>query len=293
VLKDKVVDTGPEYRVLSPEDMTSRVRVGKPVDILMHNKGLPTEIGYGPWELTGISHRKRLQLSRMIKWQRGSLGAEEVNLRYALGELARVASFLGLSKKVQEESAVIYRNIVQKRLGKGRSIDLVVASAIYLACRLHSVPRMLKEIAEAANLPRRDLGRTCRFIKRSLQMKVPPSKASEYIPRFASELGTSGRTEIEAMKILAEAEKMDIASGKGPMGLAAAALYIATLIVGEEKTQKDVAKATGITEVTIRNRFREIVSALGLKEKIKVEEEGKPTPRKEEKAKSTSTKRRR
>lgn len=191
---------------------------------------------------------KRLRVSR----------AGERNLAFALSELDRESSTLGLPRSVREDAAFIYRKTAQKNLIRGRSIEGVVASALYIACRRGNIPRTLDEIAEVSKVSKKQIGKTYRFISRELNIKLKPTSPVDYIPRFATKLGLSGEVQSKAIEIIHEAKDKGLNSGRGPTGLAAAALYVASVLLGERKTQKDVAEIANVTEVTIRNRYKEL-----------------------------------
>ena len=147
---------------------------------------------------------------------------------------------------------------------RGRLIEAVVAAVLYAVCRNANIPRTLNEMAEASGLTKKDIGRNYRYLVRELQMNVPLTNPIYYISRFASELNLSGAVQEDAKKILNEAIESGLISGRGPTGVAAAAVYIAALIKNEKRTQKQVANVAGVTEVTIRNRYRELKEKLNL-----------------------------
>ena len=158
-----------------------------------------------------------------------------------------------------------YRRAVSKGLVRGRSIECVVAAIIYLISRKHHLPKTLEELEEVSGVKKKDIGRSYRFVCRRLDLKMPVATPIDYVPRFASELGLSGRTEAKAIEILETAAKKGIISGKGPTGVAAAAIYLAGKITDDKQTQKGIAgKLVGVTEVTIRNRYEELARALDL-----------------------------
>ncbi|MCA9485604.1 MAG: hypothetical protein KC506_02050, partial [Nanoarchaeota archaeon] len=132
----------------------------------------------------------------------------------------------------------------------------------------YNIPRTLDEISEASDVERKEIGRTYRFIVRKLKIKVTPSSPKDYILRFSSILHLSPKTQNEAFKILKKADISELTSGRGPAGIAAAALYVAALLNDEKKTQREVADVAGITEVTIRNRYKELTERLGLEDKL-------------------------
>ncbi|MCK4531756.1 MAG: hypothetical protein KAT94_02730, partial [Candidatus Aenigmarchaeota archaeon] len=158
-----------------------------------------------------------------------------------------------------------------------RSTESIIAALLYTTCREEGAPRTLDEISKASGIAKRDIGKTYRYIARKLDIRILPAKPQDYIPRFGSLLGLDELIQVKAVKILDKATKHDVTSGKGPIGVAAAALYIAAVLAGKKKTQREVADAIGVTEVTIRNRYKEIIERLGIKdeveEKVREEEE--------------------
>jgi len=202
-----------------------------------------------------------------------------------MSELRRVSSFLDLPNVVKDEAARVYNFVLQRGLIRGRSMESVIAACIYAACRSYNIPRTLDEISAASEVERKEIGRTYRFIIRKIGIKVTPSSPKDYISRFASVLHLSPKTQNEALKILKKAEITELTSGRGPAGIAAAALYVAALLNDEKKTQREVADVAGITEVTIRNRYKELLDKLELEEKIKVKEAEKKSEKNKEKIK--------
>ena len=267
VIEDKMVDFGQEWR--EGEDSTIRKgRTGAPMTYTQYDQGLGTEIGTSS-DLYGLAGKDRNKFFRLRKWQYRISTAIERNLKLALAELKRVASFLKLPKSVEEESARIYTLAVQRGLVRGRSMESVVAGALYAACRRHEVPRTLDELSEASGIEKKEIGRTYRFVTRELGISVMPSNPADYIARFASSLKLSPESQSHAVEILQKAQKIELTSGRGPTGIAAAALYVSALIHGEKRTQREVADVAGVTEVTIRNRYKELLEELDLEKDIK------------------------
>ena len=266
VIEDNLIDFSQEWREFDGDDVSGRRRAGAPVSLARHDKGISTELGMGFSDIFKLPPRLRPKFLRLKKWQQRISTATERNLKYALAELKRYTSQLSLSPGVEETSALIYRRAVAKELVRGRSMESVVASALYAACREHGTPRTLDEIAEVANIPKREIGRTYRFLSRQLGIRILPTDPVDYIPRFASNLKLTGKTVTRALEILSKAKEMELTSGRGPTGVAAAVLYIAAQLTGEKKTQREVAEVAGVTEVTIRNRYKELVKSLKFKE---------------------------
>ena len=272
VLDDQFIDQGPEWRAFDAEQGEKRARTGAPMTYTIHDKGLSTEIGWKNKDSYGksIPTRNRAQLYRLRKWQRRIRvsNATERNLAFALSELDRMASGMGLPRNVRETAALIYRKAVNKNLIRGRSIEGVVAASLYGACRQCSVPRTLDEIASTSRVGRKEIGRTYRFMTRELRLKLMPTSPEDYISRFCSELKLSGEVQTKTMEILKQANDKELTSGRGPTGVAAAAIYIASILSNERRTQREVADKAGVTEVTIRNRYKELTEKLNIKVEI-------------------------
>jgi len=268
VLEESMVDTGQDWRAFDHEQRVKRARTGAPLTHKRHDKGLTTEIGKGSTELFKVPVKKRSQFFRIRKWQKRLLTSKDRNMSFALSELQRLVSYLGLPKTLHEEVAKLYEQALQKGLVRGRSIESIIAALVYSLARDYESPRTLTEISQASGIGKRELGRTYRYISRKLNIRILPARAETYIPRFSSMLKLSDKVQMRAIKILKKAKQKDVISGKGPCGCAAAAIYIASVLEGERKTQRDVADIVGVTEVTIRNRYKEIAEALDIEEEV-------------------------
>ena len=268
VIHAKIMDMGPEWRAFDQEQRERRGRVGAPMTLTIHDKGLSTMIDWRDRDSHGkdLTPKRRAQIYRLRKWQRRIRvsDATERNLAFALSEIDRMSSHLTLPRNVREAAALVYRKAVEERLIRGRSIEGVAAAALYAACRESKVPRTLDEIAEVSRVSKKEIGRSYRFIARELLIHLRPTSPTDYIPRFGSDLNLSGGVQSKAIELLKEAQKKGLTSGRGPTGVAAAAIYIASVLMGERRTQRDVADVARVTEVTVRNRYKELCDKLGL-----------------------------
>jgi transcription initiation factor TFIIB len=269
VIEEDFIDHGPEWRAFDSEQREKRARVGAPMTYTIHDKGLSTMIGWKNRDSYGksIPTRNRAQLYRLRKWQtrtRISNGTEK-NLALALSDLDRMSSALSLPRNVRETAAMIYRKAVRKKLIRGRTIEGVTAAVLYAACRQCNVPRTLEEISNTAQMKKKEIGRNYRNISRKLELKLLPTTPQDYISRFCSQLKLSNDVKVKTMEILKKAATEELTSGRGPTGMAAAALYIASVLCGERRTQREIADMSGVTEVTIRNRYKELARKLDLK----------------------------
>ena len=266
VVAAKLADRGPEWRAFDDEQRAKRARVGAPLTFTIHDKGLSTMIDWHDRDIYGkrLSPGQKAQIYRLRKWQRRIRvsDATERNLAFALSEISKIANSLSLPKNILETASVIYRKAVKERLIRGRSIQGVTAAAIYVACRQCGLARTLDEIAQASNINKKEVGRSYRFLVKELDYFIPPLKPSQYVTKFSNQLTMQGKVEEIAHKILTAAKELKLTSGRGPTGIAAAASYIASVLTGERKTQREIAEIAQVTEVTIRNRYKELVERL-------------------------------
>jgi transcription initiation factor TFIIB len=179
-------------------------------------------------------------------------------------EMERLSSQLGIPRDARETAALIYRKALAKRLVRGRTIESVVAAAVYLACRIHRIPRRLDEVTAEARTSRKQIGQAVRLIISRVKIKVPLPSANDLIPRFSADLGLEGRTMKTATEIITKAKVKRVTIGKDPGGIAGAALYIASILEDDRRTQREIAEASMVTEVTIRNRYKELVRCLDI-----------------------------
>ena len=266
VVAAKLADRGPEWRAFDDEQRAKRARTGAPLTYTIHDKGLSTMIDWHDRDIYGkrLSPGQKAQIYRLRKWQRRIRvsDATERNLAFALSEISKIANALNLPKNILETASVIYRKAVKEHLIRGRSIQGVTSAAIYVACRQCGLARTLEEIAQASSINKKEVGRSYRFLIKELNYFIPPLKPSQYITKFSNQLTMQGKVEEIAHKILSTARDLKLTSGRGPTGIAAAASYIASVLTGERKTQREIAEIAQVTEVTIRNRYKELVERL-------------------------------
>jgi transcription initiation factor TFIIB len=181
-----------------------------------------------------------------------------------MSELDRLSDKLHIPRAIKENAALIYRRALKEGLTQGRSIAGIVAASLYAACRLTKTPRTLREVVEASTKGRKKISQCYRLIKSRLNMKMPIDGPVKYVPKIASKTHLDPKTERHAIKILREAKKKKTIIGKIPMGVAAAALYIAARLQGEAITQSGVAEAAEVSAVTVRNHYKELIEDLNL-----------------------------
>jgi transcription initiation factor TFIIB len=264
VVVERGVDTGPEWR--NPEgagEKPSGSRGGPPVSIKYGGMGLSTTFDWMSADFEGkkLTKEAREKLRKLQRLHESIKTSEERNIQQAASVLAIYADKLNLPQPVAEQAMLIYRKALTAGLVRGRAIRVIVAGAVYAACRLSGVPRDLRDFEEAYPLvKRKEVGYAYRLIIKNLNIKPPiPPDPSAFVFKIAAKLGVEERTVREAINIIEEAKKRggsDVTAGKDPVGVAAAALYIACQETMQNVMQKKIARVAGVTEVTIRNRVK-------------------------------------
>ncbi|WP_048192338.1 transcription initiation factor IIB [Pyrolobus fumarii] len=265
VIEEGIVDMGPDWRAYTMEEKIRRQRTGSPLNIAQPDYGLLTSLSSsrdaGGRKLDA-RHRMEAERLRRLQAKLRTMSSVEKNIEQASKEIARLIEALNIPRSLFEEAMRVYRMAAEKGLVRGRSLESVAAAAVYAACRMRGVPVTLDDIAKHVKGGRKEVARCYRLLVRELKLRMPVADPIRYVSRIVSLLGLSTRVEAEAIKILMQAKKKGLTAGKDPAGLAAAAIYIAALKLGERRTQKEIAAAAGVTEVTVRNRYKELAQKL-------------------------------
>ncbi len=268
VLSEHTISKGPEWRAFTKEEKDSRARVGMPTSYSIHDKGLSTVIDRANRDAYGrqLPLSTRLQMLRLRKWQTRTRvhSSADRNLAQAMAELDRLTDILHIPATIKERAAIVYRKALDTGLVRGRSISAIAAASLYAACRASQTPRTLKEVSAASRIRKKDVARCYRLLVRELNMRMPVEDPIRCVSKIATKVEMAMQTQRRAIKILNEAKVQGISAGKDPMALAAAALYVACVLEGEKKTQKEIAEAANVTEVTVRNRYKGLKQSLGL-----------------------------
>ncbi|MCK4443406.1 MAG: transcription initiation factor IIB [Thermoplasmata archaeon] len=266
VLNETIFDRGPEWKTYNLTQNLRRERTGPPSTVLAHDKGLTTQIGWKNTDAFGkyIPHKSRAQMFRLRQWQHRIRTSKigERTLAQGLGEVSNLSSRIGLPKQIREDAAVLYRRAANKNLARGRSIKELAAASVYAACRQSNVPRTLGEVIMEESLAKRAVGRAYRDMARELRLSCRPQTAEDYLSRFCNRLDLGQDVYRRCLEIAECIRGKRMVSGVAPTGIAAAIIYTACLELKIEKTQKEIGKVSGVTEVTLRNRFKEITGLL-------------------------------
>jgi transcription initiation factor TFIIB len=274
VISDNSLSLEPEWRYFDAAEAGDRSRAGIPTSLARHDMGLSTVIGRTDRDAGGraIDSNMRFRMERLKKWDSRSQrhSPSERNLQHAFSLLAKIKERMGLPDSVVEKAAYIYRKAQERKLIRGRTIGSVLAASIYIASRQMGVLRTLDDISSSSDIKPKDVGRSYRMLVSNMELQVPMLDPTKYVVKVANNTNLTERTKRKAIEIILEAQRRGVSVGKDPMGIAASVLYLAGQITGEHKTQSDIAKAAGVTEITVRNRSKELKSRLGLAAELPV-----------------------
>ena len=272
VIEDNKIDAGADWNAFDFEEKNKKERTGAPMTFTRHDKGLSTEISWDDRDSNGrtLSRQNRTKFYRLRKLHKISKTSttREYNIARALMEIKKQAYNLGLPKDVVETAAYVYRKAHNNNVTRGRSIACISAASIYIACRQCHLPRTLDEVSKAFELRRRDVSRTYNCMMRLLKIDIPLASPQYYIPRFCGQLKLNGPTQKKVKELLIEATDKGLIYGRSPVAIVGALIYIAALLTHEKRTQAEIANVTNVTEVTIRNRYKELKSVLELDSSI-------------------------
>ena len=266
VSSEPIVDLGAEMVGGNSTDYQSNSRVGAKRSLKMIDMGLSTLIEAKDKDVTGksLSIENRRMFYRLRMWDRNSRSAvTSKSFQKAFTLLDAMGSKLGLPESVIEESAYLFRKVAARKILAGRSTAAMLSATIYATCRITDTPRTLQDIADAANIKKKVLQRTYRFLAKEMDIAPESYTPSEFVTRIAKGLNLSEKTQRLTFKILDLCSKKHVSTSKNPMAMAAAAIHLASTINAERVSQLKISKISGISAVTIRERRKEIVSKVG------------------------------
>ena len=257
VISERIVDVSHSgKRAFTKQEKERRERTGSPISILLPDMGLSTIIDK--------NNIKSPDLKRAAKWN-SRMTWDKRNMLIATTELKRIGSNLNLPNHVKKAAIRLYIEAFKKKLLRGRSINGMVAACLYFACRERKIPRTLQEILDQTSVNAKNVRRCYRTLIRELNLKAPSTNPVSLIPRYVAELNLDADSEKTTIKILQSFVSKYSTSGKDPKGLCAGALYLVCKKRDKRISQKEIANVVGVTEVTLRSRYKELVNKLNIK----------------------------
>ncbi|MHA1683837.1 MAG: transcription initiation factor IIB [Promethearchaeota archaeon] len=268
VLSEHAINPEHERRAFTSEERDKRTRTGAPLTNLSVDMGLTTIIDR--------PNPQNQRLVRAVKWQ-NRLPWSKRNILIATTEIKRIGGILELPQDVKESAAKVYKKAFHKKLLRGRSIKAMVAACIYFACRASKIPRTLQEILDQTTVDGREMRKAYRTLVKELNLKVPSLEPTMLVSKYSSELKLSNKVERRVIEILRMVKNKQFIAGKDPKGLCAAAIYLAAREMGEQRSQQEISKVIGITEVTLRSRAKVFKQYIASREASKKVDETRTT----------------
>ena len=269
VISDNSLSPEREWRSFNIEDGENRARVGIPTSLAFHDMGLSTNIGKEATDASGnvIDAETRTRMGRLRMWNSRSQthSPTDRSLQRAFSMLSRIKDRLGLPNHVTEKAAYTYRKAQERGLIRGDTIGSVLAASIYVAVRQSGVLRTLDDISEITDIKPGEVARSYRRIISELDIKVPLIDPRKYIVKVANNLNFDEKIKRKALELMEQAQKKHVIVGKDPISMAASIIYLVNLSERKPKTQAEIAKAAGVTEVTVRNRAKELRKKLDVR----------------------------
>jgi len=257
VVNERILDISHSgKRAFTKQEKERRETTGSPISILLPDMGLSTIIDK--------SSIKSPDLKRAAKWN-SRMTWDKRNMLIATTKLKRIGSNLNLPDHVKKSAIRLYIEAFKKKLLRGRSINGMVAASLYFACRDKKIPRTLQEILDETSISAKNVRRCYRTLIREMNLKAPSTDPISLIPRFVAELGLDAEAEKATINLLHSFISKFSTSGKDPKGLCAGALYLVCKKKERRISQKEIAIVVGVTEVTLRSRYKEIIQKLNVK----------------------------
>ncbi len=265
VLVQNIADLSHENNGYTQEDFMSQARTGPATSLTMHDRGLSTVIGNNV-DSSGhaLSSRTKLTFGRLREWDKRSKSRTTSALSKAFTLLNGMKTKLAIPDNVVEEAAYLYRKAASAKLTRGRTMASLVSATLYAACRETNTPRTLDDISKVGNVERRTLSRDFRTLIKKFDLKLDQYDTASFIVKISNNLNLREKTKRDALSIFKQSEDKKITSGKHPVALAAASLYLSCIINGEKISQKRFGAAAGVSDVTIRTRAALIKKTLGI-----------------------------
>jgi len=247
VVGDRLVDVSSEWRSFNNESNSKDPsRVGAPENHLLSGADLSTSIQMTPGgasdEYSGMARRQ--------------VNSQDRQLITGFGVIREMAERINLAKSIQDSANNTFKQVLDTKQLKGKNGEAVAAACLYIACRKEQVPRTFKEICAVSKVSKKEIGRCFKLILRALETNLELITTSDFMSRFCSNLGLPQSVQIAATFIARKASEMDLVSGRSPISVAAAAIYMASQASNVKKSAKDIGEIAGVAEVTIKQSYK-------------------------------------
>ena len=269
VMAGSLTDGAHPDQLYTSEQFMKRAQNGPTSSLVMYDQGLSTVIGTNRDSAgNALSVKSKYEFNRLRMWDRRSKSRSSVSLSKAFTLLNSMKTKLAIPDSVVERTAFIYRKVVAANLTRGRTIASLLTAALYIACRESDTPRTLDELVAMSNIEKKALFRDLSVILKRLDITLEQYDTSSFVVKLSNNMKLSEKTKRMALEILRRSKKKKITAGKHPVAMAAASVYISTLLNNENITQSSLSRNAGVSDVTIRSSVNLIRNALNIKDSL-------------------------
>lgn len=248
-----MIDEGSEWRSFGDSNKADPSRVGSANNPFLESEQLDTMISTGQG-----ANSYTLSKIQMKSYMRGP----ERALKNGLNLITAFCERAFICKTIIDRAQYIFKSVEGKKLLKGKNLEGAVAACIYIACKLEDASRTFKEISVITGVQKREIGRCYKLIAKEVDTKgMVPS--ADIVARFCSDLNLSLKIQRVATVISQKIQEIGCLTGRSPDSIAAAVIYLLTNLYPEIKdVQKDIQSVTNVTEVTIKNIYKDLLNYL-------------------------------
>ncbi|GAU93220.1 hypothetical protein RvY_05193 [Ramazzottius varieornatus] len=254
VVGDRVIDVGTEWRTFSNESGgDDPSRVGGPENPLFEGAELSTMIGAasGPAGLDSQGFNKYRN--------RKTISPQDRALTTGFREITTMAERINMARSIVDQAHMLFKQVYETKAMRGRATEAIASACLYIACRKEGVPRTFKEICAISRVTKKEIGRCFKLILRNVDTSVDLITTGDYMSRFCSNLGLPQTVQRAATHIARKATDMDLAGGRAPTTVAAAAIFLACAASDQKKTLKEISEVSGVADSTIKQTYRVLI----------------------------------
>lgn len=252
VVGDRVVDVGSEWRTFSSEKGgEDKSRVGASENTLLGSSDLSTIIGPGTGKASFDANGTAIYNNRR------TVNSSDRTLINSFRTIAEMSDRINLPRNIVDRANALFKVVHDGKSLKGRANDAIAAACLYIACRQEGVPRTFKEIVAVSTISKKEIGRCFKLILKAHEdTNVELITTGDFMSRFCGLLDVSREVQKAATCIAKKASDLDIAAGRSPISVAAAAIYMASQASVDKKSQREIADVAGVADVTIRQSYK-------------------------------------
>ena len=254
-VQEKFIDNQAEWRYYGHEDSktTDPTRCGMPANDLLPELSLGSVIG------TDFGSKNSYEMYKIRKYQRwNSTSYKERSLYNIIDNISLQASNSGISQSIIEEAKVLYKELSELKISRGTNRNGLIASSIYMSCKVNKVPRSAKEIAKIFNINITTMTKGCKKFHDIMKTNMICTKPEDFIMRFCSNLNLEDKYIDLCLHIIDKSDEYSIVSESAPPSIATGTIFLVSNLCKLDITKKIISKQCDISEVTINKCYKKL-----------------------------------